>query len=883
MRLIRLIIFLILASLAIPALHAANQTEICKAQCAAYEMAWQDDYCYQFVKEMCSKGDAETGLEMADFWASMVESEASYWIFVSAYACVDVIDECIAPINDACARYCEGNNLGYAPDLTVSRLYYLKDTETLQTTIANRGLAYIEGAYATAYFGYSDSVNDTPHMTMIDEWDVPALRPPDVRWSPEDLNFDYSHNIEYPIMKGKYNVFKVFVHGDPRYNESSMDNNALTYVVNDLPPPGELRFRNVTATRVAPSSVSFNIVSIVENAGGVTDDAVIRYYVGAPNNPNPAFQSPVSVWPNYTITDRKNLTYDGPGQTMLTVRLEKDGRVIGERTLFLVPQFFKFTGFVKDEAGRPVANATVEAGYLKPGVQTAQGGYILSETRISTQTDDDGGYSFDSYLTREGTAYLTTSKPGYVVNVTEINLSFNDSADYGFDDLRYIHADIVLQQQPVELFVQYPSNGKYLIQTDKGRYSGDFLYGRSYVGSIPVAGANGTILISSRNCTPFISSFTAQVGGTNLSAQHITCPSPDIGDDYSVRNDTLLWEKTYSGEEPREVAFDRRGDHAYVMAVDNDDNHCTVYAYDLVTGNQQYSIRFNSSSCGGRSRMVPSYDGSFLFVAVGAVKLAKTGDTVPKGFVIARNGTVVASFDISQTAETLDLSSASEFLDIIDVEQPLFYLRGNETIESCRLILNRTCNPPSGLYAIKQFGLSHNRVLGTCDNQRCIFTPGFDDYRVLGGSYSNSEAASNYANDDVFLYNYQGGSYYTGTTKSWSASGNVERASISPGGRFIAVSYDSHGLELFDASGTSLVKQKDTMPIGVEATERGIFYAKNLGPKVEIHALTTLSEPTSLMGGVDRTGSATFIDQLLQTVFDYFNGFMAFLRNLFGL
>jgi len=859
-----------MATLAIPNLHAANQTEICKAQCAAYELAWQDHYCYQFVKEMCSKGDAETGLEMADFWASMVESEASYWIFVSAYACVDVIDDCIVPINTACANSCNANNLGYAPDLIVSRLYYLEEDGVLETTVANRGLAYIEGAYATAYYGYSDSINDSPTMTKIGEWDVPALRPRNVRWSPEDLNWDYYHNVTYPIKAGKYNVFKVFVHTDPKFTEGSVNNNAMIYVVNDLPRPAELWIDSATATRYGGKTDTFTVDAKITNKGELPADAEVRYYLGSPRLNQLAASETVRVDAGDKAESEQQVVFQ-PGSTYLTVQLVSEGNVIMERTLYPNPAFFYIEGRVTDEAGRPIPGAIVQVGPFSYSDFPLQSG-----DAIVTIADEAGHYELPAVFTEEGTVSVYSRKPGYFTNSTNVTLTYESDRAF-WDYERTITADLILTQEPVQVSMDYPARAKYIIETDKGRFTGDYAPG----GVIPVQGANGTIFMASENCSYFVGKF-------NTSYQHgyldyrpnVTCIAPDTNDDYTLlQKPELLWNKSFSGEEPRVVVFDRRGDHVYVLTADTGTNFNNVYGYDLVTGNQQF--KFESGANGiQRSVVMPAYDGSQVYLGMLGPRYAKTGENQSKGYLVSESGQILYTWLFPETTETLLDSSAGSMAELVQYRL-FFYAPGDIMLKQCNLVKDKPCEGASKSPTIDLLGISKNRAIGSCNSTSCVFRPAYDDVVMLDRHYANPVASGDYANDDVFVADYKGGSYYHNGDKAWGTDKDTVGVSMSPGGSYVVLVYDSHGMEVFAPDGDSLYSS-DVMATGAEATERGIFYATHQGNRLSIYRLSTMTEPsstTTTTGGTLHTG---FVDQFFQALVDIYNAFMQWISSLFG-
>jgi hypothetical protein len=197
------------------------------------------------------------------------------------------------------------------------------------------------------------------------------------------------------------------------------------------------------------------------------------------------------------------------------------------------------------------------------------------------------------------------------------------------------------------------------------------------------------------------------------------------------------------------------------------------------------------------------------------------------------------------------------------------------------LIPDHTCNPPSGNYMFERFGISKNRALATCNKTLCAFTLGYPDYVSLGANVNNPEAVGNYVNDDIFIGNYDGGKYYKNGQKLWELDGKIQHVSMSPGGRFIAIAYDPYGIDVLDASGQKLVSKKSSAT-GIEATERGIFYATHSGTNLTLYRLSTMSEPVSSTTTSAGGGSTHFMDQFFQGLVDMFNAAINWLKGLFS-
>jgi len=862
-------IVLILAS----TVFAANQTDVCRAQCSAYELVWMDDTCFSYIQELCAKDPTNVGLDMIGFWSDMVLKDVSLQTYMEAFICVDLVEDCVVPVNNACRTYCEGNNRGYAPNpyLDSRSVFYNEKDKKLHITVNNGGLAYIDKVYVLTETGSSDAYGVVPKLAKIDNRTLQGMRPSNVRWSPASLKSDQTFTLNYQPTADKYNVVRVTISTDPRFVESSTGDNVYELIINDLPEPAYLEIKSANAERVLPSTTMFKIDTVVKNSGELSGDAKLRYFLGAPLKNQLIYERSISVAAGAEAPDEQYYTFESPNETAIYIQLIKDGKVIGERTLFLEPQFLLVRGTVEDDLGNPLEKAWIETRH--------ESAFFTGPTiNLITGTDAKGDYEFYLYLTEEGSYPISASKQGYFGNSTAINFTYNDSGGYFFDNKKVMYLDFTLTQHPVQINpANYPVDGRYIIETDRGRFADEYIRG---AGNIPIKGGNGTLFISSKNCSPYTSDFLTRFNGSDMAKSDIRCLSPDKDDEYTILDkEVKLWEKSYDGEEPRMAVFDKRGDHVYVLTANNGDNFCNVYAYDI-NGNPQYKKAYNSN-CIGRSRLVPAYDGSALFIGMNAVKYASAGDTRAQGYRIAGDGAVLDSWLFPEHTESLEFSSATEFLDIVENHE--FYLTKNRTIETCMLTPGRTCDPPSGRYAVEQLGISKNRALGTCNNTLCVFTLAYPDYIKLEGVWSDNDAASNYANDDLFVFNYEAGKYFANGTKKWSISEKIDDASMSPGGKYLAVAYDPYGIEILNASGKKLTKKLSARASGLEATERGIFFAKNHGNTLEVYRISTMVEPQSSSTTAQSQGNTSFVGQLFQALADAYNGLISWLKDAFGL
>ncbi|MFH0737453.1 MAG: hypothetical protein V1827_02055 [Candidatus Micrarchaeota archaeon] len=852
---------------------SANQTEVCKAQCSAYELVWMDDYCFSYIQEMCAKDPTDVGLDMIGFWADMVLKDISLQTYMEAYICVDMVEQCVVPVNNACMAYCRTNNQGYAPNphLDDDSIYYSEKDKKLHIRVENTGLAYIDRVYVKTETGSSDTYGVVPKLTQKDARTLEGLRPHYVRWSPEDMVWDRTFTVDYQPTVDKYNVVRVSVSTDPWAVESTTADNSVDFIINDLPNPAFLQLERANATRVEPSTTMFLIKTAVKNTGEVSGDATLKYYLGSAYNNTPFAQTQVSVAGNGTASDEQYYEFTSPRKTSITIELVKDGQVIGTRTLFLEPQFLLVRGTVTDDIENPLEKAWIETRH--------ESNFFTGPTiNLITGTDEKGDYEFYLYLTEEGPYPISASKQGYFGNSTTFNYVYNDSDRYFFDTEKIVDIDFTLTQHPLELNpANYPEDAMYIVETDRDRFAGEYVYG---AGNIPIRGGNGTLFITSKRCSPYASDFLTRMNGSDMAVSDVKCLNADSVDDYTVLDkEVKLWEKTYDGEEPRMAFFDKRGDHAYVLTANNDNNFCNVYGYDLVTGNQQFRFTSNSN-CIQRSMVVPAYDGESVYIGMNAVKYAKAGDTRAKGYRLSETGVILDEWQFPENTESLERSSATEYLDI--VEDFEFYLTDNRTIEDCMLTPGHTCDPPGGKYSIEYLGISKNRVLGKCNNTLCLFTLAYNDYTPLEGGYMNHEGDGNYANDDVFVFYYDGGRYYSDGDREWEVKADLDDASMSPGGSFIAVAYDPYAIEIFNADGENLTKTKHHAT-GLEATERGIFFATHQGPKIEFYRLSTMVEPGSSTTTTQNQGNTSFVAQFFQVLSDAYNAVVDWLKGLFGL
>ncbi len=853
---------------------AYNQAEVCEAQCQGWKFVWQDDYHFDYVKTMCAKDPVSVGIDMVGFWADIATKSVGLQTYMEAYLCHDVVTTYLQPQITACKATCAADGLSYAPNLYLDdySAYYSAERDEITVRVRNNGRAYIPGAYAVVYTGESDSASTPKNFRKIWNQSVPGLRPHDVRYLPEGFERDeYSFKVAYTPVAGKYNVVRVVLTPeDPRYLEMGMGDNTHEIVINDLPMPAYLQIESANFTRFEDSTNIFIVGANISNSGEVQADAEVRYYLGSPRADRLAATESIRVPAGGESRSEAVVTFLPGNLTSITVQVLMNGSVVAERTLYPHPAFYYIYGRVTDESGRPIAGAQVREGSFSSSDFPLQSNYQFQ----MADTDEGGDYMFPGVFTEEGLVTVSARKPGYFGNSTRVRVSFNGSSTMKTQRLR---ADIVLEQMPIEISTNYPSNGRYIVETDKGRYEGNYTFGVP----IPVRGENGTIFISSPNCSFFAGSFnTEYYQGYLGGAPNATCLSPDANDDYSLLQEAaLVWEKEYSGEEPRMAVFDKRGDHVYVQTSSTSTSYCNIYGYDLVSGNQLF--RFNTSSiCNKISMISPAYDGSQAYVGIGAQKTAKKGETHAKGYIIAENGAILQSWDFAEDSGSLQFTSAGAMAELVE-GLLYFYAPGNLTLRDCNLVAGRECGAGGKSATIESMALTQNRVLGSCNSTACVFRPAYEGAVVLDRHYTNPISDGNYVNEDVFVADHKGGSYFRGGEALWSTERKTDWVSISPGGSYVVLAYDPYGIGIFSAEGRSLLNSSASAT-GMEATERGVFYATHQGAKLSVMRLSTMVEPQSTTTSGSGLYRTDFISTLFNALVAFYEWLVGSLSSMFG-
>lgn len=842
---------------------AYSQTEVCEAQCQAWKFVWQDDYSFDYLVTMCAKDPGDVGMEMVGFWADMVTQSIGLQTFMEAYICADVATTYIHPQIEACGATCAQDSLFYAPNLYLDdySVYYSESNRQINVRVRNNGRAYLPASYAEVYAGESGNASIPASMRLLKNASVPGIRPQNVRYLPEGFeNAEYAFTVAYTPAADKYNVVRVLVHTDPRYAEMGTRDNKYELVINDLPLPADLRMEEAGFSRHEQETDIFIVHATITNEGELPADAEVRYYFGAPIHGDLAASEAIRVAAGGEAYSEQPITFTPGKSSYITIQVFSEGNVAAERTLYLNPVFFYVYGKVTDEEGRAIPGAAVKVGtFSNTDFPLTTGGQMI------TMSDDSGNYEFASPFSEERTITVSAQKNGYFANSTTATFVYNGTGTIWLQERR-IRADISLTQHPIEVGIDYPARGRYIIETDKGRFTGEYTPGVP----IPVRGSNGTIFVSSPLCSFFAGKFsTTYQSGYFENRPEVKCLSPDTNDDYSLLQEKqLLWEKEYSGEEPRAAYFSRRGDHAYVLTADTSTNFCSLYAYDLVGGNQLFAFRSNAP-CAQKSMVSPSYDGSQAYFGVPAIGNPRRDGTPARGYILSNTGAVMRSWEFNTNTESLAHSSAAAMAELVQ-DPSRFYAPGNLTLENCNLVLDDACNGGGAHSSIESLGLSRNRAIGDCGENFCVFTPAYNDTIMLDRHYTNPIGSGNYANPDVFIADYRNGSYFRGGEILWGVEEKVERASISPGGRYVALAYDPYKIEIFSAEGQSLLSSGDHAT-GMEATERGIFYATHQGNRIKFYRLSTMVEPSSTTtsgGGALHTG---FVGQLWQALVDFYN------------
>jgi hypothetical protein len=837
-----------------------NQSGVCYSQCAVYDLVWQDDYCWATFQHFCTMDKTDVALEMVGAWVSYVERGPDFNFLATTYMCVELVDECIGPILDNCRASCAYDNLAYAPNLYVHSAYYDEDDGYLHVTVRNNGLAYMPAASIAAYGAHSDAygVNDSD-FSLILNTSIPALRPHDVHYSPTSYIDEQKFIFDWQPEDGEYNVARMVITADPDYAERSSRDNTFDLVINDLPSPADVRLGALSAERQAPQTDSFIITAPLENLGEQSADVTVEFYVGKPIPANLVASEGATLSGGESEDVLALVVFPSPSSIYSTVRVVSGGKVVAESRIYPGPQFLKISGIVVDEEGNPVSGASI-------GDSKGSGFPLVSGTARYTTSDSRGKFEFPLY-SREGTINLYASANGYFSNQTSVRFVYDAGDDFIVDELQSVYVTIVLTQHPLEIVVDYPERGRFIIETDKGRYTGEYI---PTVG-IPVRGNNGTLAVFSSLCSPFITEFNTSFQGTSVQAPGIYCLDPDEDDDYQPTDSkSLVFEKEYPSEIAEMGFFDKRGDHAYVVTINKDDSLCNLYSYSLPGGEQLYRKALNTH-CLQSSAFIPSYDGSMLYVGLGVAKTVKTGLNHSVGYILDEQGNALSSWDYPDMTYNLEHSSATEFLDILEFMPGSVYREA--PVEECMLIEALLCNASPTRYSIDDFGISKNRALGTCNSSSCVFTLGDTDYVQIPKVPAGGMVVGNYVNDDLFSASSKGGSYLQGGTALWSVTDRISDISMSPGGGYVLVSTEPYGMKLFQSDGTDVTPSdvaKDSAR-GFGATERGIFYFSTKNSKGTVYRMTTMAEPESGTSSSDSGGFFNFIGLLFQYLLDMFN------------
>ncbi|VVC03015.1 Carboxypeptidase regulatory-like domain protein [Candidatus Bilamarchaeum dharawalense] len=862
------LILLILLGFLFSQSYAFNQTDVCYSQCAAWKLTWQDDYCWAYIEEFCSMSPTELSKEMVSMWADFVLSEVSFQTEMQAFLCADVITDCIAPKLDACRASCAQDNLSYAPNLYVNEdtVYYDEDTHQIHVVVKNGGRAYIRKAYVSVSSGDSSNLSVT-NFKLITNKTLEGMRPFYVRYSPVGFNeSERGFVLNYEPKKDRYNIVRIVVTTEPGMYEMYTHDNTYDLVVNDLPAPAYVRFANVSYYRNLPKTNDFIITPTVENQGEVTGNVVLNFYYGSAYQNTPAISEPLSIAGDSEVSGSYEINFPDPVKSYMTLQITENGQVIDERTIYPDPQYLHIQGKITDETGRPIEDAIVST-------QSASSFPLTTGAGQAVYTDESGNYELYKYIIDEGTVSLYVHKPGYSPNSTVLVFSYDAGTRYSTHRINYTYIDLSLLQNPATISINYPSNGWYIIETDKGRFAG--IYAKT--SAIPIRGNEGTVIITSQNCSPFVSDFDVKMQYTNITVSNVSCLTPDANDDYTILSSAeKVFEKNYEAEEPRDSVFSRNGNFLYVTTAKTGNNRCTLYSYSLPDGNQIYKHEFNDSCA--HYKLSPSYDGSVLYFGFGAGEGSMKGGDQGHYLLFSQNGSIIHDYSDGDKLDTLEHSSATELSTLVG-ESPLFYVFGYGLLEPCMLIANKTCDPPTGNYALDVLGLSKNRALGKCNKKVCIFTLGAPDYVELDKSNINNPIVSgNYKNNDVFIANYEGGSYYSNGVKTWEVDGKIKSVSMSPGGKFIILAKDPYGVMLYSSDGQNFSSKIDQYGVdNIGATERGVFYTKSQGKKLEVYRISTLSEPTSSTNSGSAGGFTGFTDFIYEVLVGWYNSFISFL------
>ncbi|MEM3706786.1 MAG: carboxypeptidase-like regulatory domain-containing protein [Candidatus Bilamarchaeaceae archaeon] len=879
--------------------NAVNQTEVCVSQCAAYTLAWRQNPAYVFITKWCSYGTKDMFLDIINAWASYVTRGPDFMTVMKSLQCAHDINAYIVPIIKSCKEECARDDKAFAPDLVVASdtVKYIEKEKRLYVRVINAGFAYIDSADVYIYAGYDDRINlDPPNMKLIHTEKLKCITPYNPAYVPyPNCWYEKSFSIPWEHEKDMFNVVKVVVQpSDPNVVEADDNDEYSSYntyklIVNDLPLPPDVFFDGSTVVkRIEPHTNRFEIKVNVTNRGELPGNYYINYYLG---NQKYSYND-FAINANETITFSTEVHCLDAYPDYVRIEItDVDNNLIDYVVVYVNPQFLIVEGKVVDEVGNPIPNASV---YIDNG-----------KTPVLTRAD--GSYTFRHLrpFTTEGKYKLTAHKNGYVDNSTTINFVYNNS-DITYAHDIYYYVDFVLVEKPKNIYVGYPSSGWYNILTDKGQYRGEYgkINGTSEetakeVISAPIKGTNGIIVITSSNCTALIKNFTISENAFDIKIppHEIKCLQPDSVDDYTpLSQPNLLWSKTYQNEIPHVVKFSKNGKYAYVLTVDSTDLFCKIYAYDLSNGNQLYAYKTNSMCLGKQaSTLIPAYDGSRLYAGIAARKNAKRGDTTPKGYLFDQNGNVIEIWEWPEYAESLTDSSATPLLDII-TSSGKFYAPGYGYIDECLLSSENDCNGETHNTIIRRLDVSRNRVIGECNTFSCIYTLNSPAHQILryigqrdndGIQYNDEIVLGSYADENKFVaWKYNKILFYENGRLRGYLQKDLNGVSLSPGSKYIVEWRDPMGIEMYQVVNYTKIdinKTSQLMPIGMEATETGIYVAEYKSGKLNFYALSSIveSQSSTISGGSgQKTG---FIEQVLNFFKGVFNYLFDLAKQLFGL
>ena len=868
MKIIYLIALLLL--LQVPAYAAdapANQDEVCYSQCAAYRLVWMDDYCWATFQHFCSMDKKDVGVQMVGAWASLAGAGADFGILINAYMCVELVDDCLKPILAECRASCREDSLSYAPNLYVRSAHYSEKDGYLHVRINNGGRAYMPSSTVEIYQAHLDHRNPSDSsFSLLTSTVVPDLRPPYVRYLAMDISNEQLLKINWKPQNGKYSIARIVIKPDPLYAEMSTRDNTYDYAVDSLPTPAYIVPGVPYFDRQEPSTSDFMIYVPIENRGETEIYLDVDFYIGRPQDGNHVATQSIHLAGEEEKLVEQLIRFSNPIPNYATVVISSGDDLKIEISRHAFPQFLRVKGRITDEAGNPIGDVRVSNSASQSPDFPRPSGFPFT-----ARTDSRGNYELP-LISDEGRITISAAKVGYYPNQTQIHFEYPAEADYSFSE-EVAYVDLVLLQHPMEMSIGYPTQGRYIIETDRERFTGKFVP----MVAIPVRGSNGTFAVFSPLCSPMISDFSTPFPQGQLPAQNITCLTPDNNDDYTVLSaQELVFEKEYPDEIPQRAFFDKRGDHVYVITINKGNSLCNLYSYSLPGGQQIYRNELNSL-CLQTSTFIPAYDGSKLYAGIGVHSGVKVGTNKSMGYIFSENGQVLSSWEYDRHTTNLEPTTATEFLDLLS--HPGYLYRG-EKVENCMLSEGQPCREGGTGYHMKSVGIAGHRGVTGCNSSYCVVTLGHTDYVELPNYVVNSMVRGNYLNQDLFQGSYKGGHYLHDGQISWETDKEMEYVSMSPGGSYVLIGFDPYKVSVFDsATGNEHIIDgaHKTGARGLEATERGLFYATTKGGKMSIYRLSTLSEPqsgTSAGGGTE--SFFWFVSALFQTLVDAFNAAVEF-------